>query len=242
MTGKKRAFSVVELLVAVIIIMILASIAIPVLTNRSSQARLAKAESDLEHIQNAEERIAIDSGYFFRLYVLDDVIGGDGTGTGQSGDRIDGIRDEHLNALYSRDKQIFIAPDTQRMLDATQAQITYDRLVSSETAFGFNGPYLSWQDDPDNNDIGNDPWGNDYLLFTQYGLVNEPLGDLTFDESSEGKGATIGWPPDAPSKQVRVDKFGRPTILSMGPDGLPGDWENQTTPEFGTGDDMFRQF
>ena len=43
----------------------------------------------------------------------------------------------------------------------------------------------------------------------------------------------------------QCDVFDRPTVLSMGPDGLPGDTTTRSTGQtriFGTGDDITRSF
>ena len=77
-TRTNKAFSIIELLVAMIILGILVAIIVPVLASRTEQARLRKAEADLERIQNALETASIDTGYYYRIHVLDDGPGGDG--------------------------------------------------------------------------------------------------------------------------------------------------------------------
>ena len=77
-----KGFSIIELLIAIIIIGILVAVIVPRLATRSELARQRAAKSDLEHIRNAEEHAGIDTGYYYRLYVLDDNPRGDGIGTG----------------------------------------------------------------------------------------------------------------------------------------------------------------
>ncbi|MCD6386482.1 prepilin-type N-terminal cleavage/methylation domain-containing protein [Candidatus Sumerlaeota bacterium] len=229
-----KGFSVVELLIAVIILGVLVAIIVPRLATRTELARKKSALVDLENLQNAEERAAVDTGYFYRLYVLDDTSGGDGYGFGDTDDIIDGVRDEQYTSYYSNNTQIFIDVTTGEF--KTNYTYLYNLLAKNETAFGWNGPYINWNRDlvnsdgqpepsrPNNaDDIPDDPWGHNYLLFTPQGLIDEPEGQ--FVTTFMGSDTTV---------------FDRMTLLSLGPNGLPGDG----TPgaKFGTGDDLLRQF
>lgn len=236
-----KGFSAVELLIAVIIIGILAVIIVPRWAQRTEMARQKAALADLENLQAAMEAAAIDTGYAYRLYVLDDTRGGDGIGFGNPNDKIDGINDEQYNLVQQNPdgRQIFI--DLQYGYFRPNYVEIYDLMVKSETAFNWNGPYINWNRDrvdsngnaaplyrPNNaDDIPDDPWGNNYLLFTREGLVKEPEGIIV-------KSVTFG------GISYDCDIFDRLTLLSLGPNGLPGDG----TPgaRFGTGDDLMRQF
>lgn len=244
-TQRARGFSIIELLVAIIIIGILATILIPIVANRSEQARRARAESDLERIGDALERAAIDIVYYPRLFMLDDTIGADNGPFVRSAasipDFVDSVRQYRSVGYYSNINQLFVDPATGDLVTSGNGQNLRLRLVTNETEFNWNGPYINWQDDenvytgdtdalPDG--IPDDPWGNNYLLFTREGLILEPDGTL--------ETGNVALPPNtsgAVSTDVTV--FDRMTVVSLGPNGLPGDSDSSF--QVGQGDDMVRQ-
>ena len=239
-----RGFTIIELLIAIIIIGILVAVIIPRLATRSELARIRAAESDLEEIRKAEEHSGIDTGYYYRLYVLDDNPGGDGIGTGGTDDIFDGIRDELVNQVAQNQIQIFLSVSTGDILSLASASDIYTRFTENETHFGWNGRYITWQQDlygfnrdaqgnliP--NDIPDDPWNHDYLFFTSLGLVLEPDGAI-IDACTIDANGNIR--PGSDYDCLRFDRF---TLLSRGPDGLPG---NGPGTEFGTGDDVIQQW
>jgi len=233
----QAGFTIIELIISVIIIGILVAIIIPVYVTRADEARLSAAQQDLEALQTGQQHAAIDTGYFYRLYVLDDTTGGDGVASSNlTGDRVDGIRDEALRTDVTNPKLIFI--DTKLgTLIATGASI-YDRMVRNETAFNWNGPYINIARKAGlkypvaNVPAGTplDPWGNPYLFFTKEGLVDDRNSIIaTSYTGNDGNTYT-------------TDRFDRPTILSLGPNGVPGNGAGSGEPNFGQGDDIFRQF
>lgn len=242
------AFTIVEIVVGVIIIGILASILIPVLISQSDKAKIASAKRDLQEIANAQERAALDLGYYLRLYALDDVEGGDGIGLGGANDIVDGIADEQYNQIFANPTRMFLrtAPADQGFLNAAVADDFYRQIAfvtTPESAFRWAGPYYNIHNDetPEESDgtslirhlhdIPNDPWGNDYLLFTRRGVVREPEGVIL----DNGLASTAGYP--------ETQVFDRPTVLSLGPNGLPGDGlPGSANYRFGKGDDLFRTF
>lgn len=225
-TGKRRVmgYSIMEIVVTAAIIGILTLILTPVISNRSRTAKIRAAERDIEHLADAQSRAAIDTGWFYRLNVLDDVSGGDGLPNNDPlNDTIDGLADEQLNTLLAVPESIFI--DTQT-LDLSPLAITlYTNLLLNETGFGWNGPYINWHRDNNANDWPDDPWGNDYLLMMPIGGMG--AGETTFSQLF----------PAFPLAPVN-NRTDRPAILSLGPNGIPGD-DNIS---WGTGDDIFRKF
>jgi prepilin-type N-terminal cleavage/methylation domain-containing protein len=238
-------FSIVEIVIAVMIIGILATILIPVLITKAEKAKVAAANRDLEELANAEERVAIDIGHYVRLYVLDDVRDSDQPlpiGLGAANDRMDGIVEEPRNTIYQNPWQIFITLDSNVLLDAGDAQTLLAKIAyaTTESPYKWDGPYLNIHRDepmppvvpnpfpPPLPDTPTDPWGNDYLLFTRQGLVVEPDGTINAKASIAG----------AASANMQV--FDRPTVLSLGPDGLPGSPSKNES--FGKGDDVRRSF
>ncbi len=235
-------FSIVELLIAVMIISILSLILVPNLSNRAEQAREAACRSDLERIGDAQARVATDIGYYLRLFALDDIAHGDGVGLGV-GDVFDGIGDESFNTLFGNPGQVFIDLRDHTLLNSAQADNVFNNVLklrglgAGQTSYSptWYGPYYSIQEDQtaaehnlppltDNlhlHDIPNDPWGNDYLFLVRGGVLIEPEGVLrsTFNGSD-------------------ASRFDRPTFLSLGPNMLPGDGTPNSP--LGEGDDIFR--
>lgn len=244
-----RGFSILELLIAVIIIGILAAILIPIIGNRAAKARVAAAESDLERIGSAMERVSIDVAHMVRLWALDDVPGAitsipetnpDGTvyNTVRNWNQADFYFQNARNALFIN----ITGDDTGRFLDAVANGNLFDRIQINETEFNWNGPYISYNADSHAygawlgavglDGLPDDPWGENYLLFTREGLVLEPEGVIvtTANFPIENSNATSG------STDCTV--FDRSVVLSLGPNNLPGDG----TPSgiLGTDDDIVR--
>jgi prepilin-type N-terminal cleavage/methylation domain-containing protein len=250
-----RGFSIIELLVAIIIIGILATILIPIVANRSDQARRARAESDLERIGDALERAAIDTAFYPRLFMLDDTsgIGADTTPFTRTGSQAQIIQDSrqynnvrsYNGATWHQNvNQLFVDPATGELVTSAQGFVLRNQMETNETEFNWNGPYITFQDDenfyqtfgdtvPLPDQMPDDPWGNNYLLFTREGFVLEPDGVLITS------GTALMPPNTTGAIAAPVDVFDRLTIVSLGPNGLPGDGSPGAIP--GTGDDLVRQ-
>lgn len=256
---RRRAFTIVEILIAVLIIGILSAILIPVYISRTEEARVEACNQDLQHLADSQERAAIQMGYYLRPYALDDLgREGDGIGLGQSGDIKDAFADEYqsatiLNTLYSNPRVMFIHPKNATLMDSTQAENVYAVLAGNDAA-KWAGPYYNIHRDetvdehvdssevPTHlHDIPNDPWGNDYIFIFRF--QDSVSGELRSGMLVEPDGVIQAEVPrDATLPNVEVsDIFDRPAVLSLGPDGLPGDG-GQTGTKLGEGDDMYRMF
>ncbi len=249
-----RGFTMVELLIAIIIIGILVAIIVPVLSNRAADARLAAAQADMEAIANAQSQVAIDTGYIVRLHVLDDSGAvGDGIGSNNPLDVVDSIRDEDFNAGAGNNDQIFL--DAKSGIFLPTNLFTRIDVDGGPAKFGWNGPYVNFQRKlkptnpptalPANYEwtYGSplDPWGAPYFLFVAGesaasggtavgGWIDEKTGDInpTFNYGGGAADAT---------------NFDRMTLLSLGPNGQPGDGSGAAPGGLlGSGDDLVRAF
>ncbi|MBM3333626.1 prepilin-type N-terminal cleavage/methylation domain-containing protein [Candidatus Sumerlaeota bacterium] len=225
-------FTIIELLIAVIIIGVLVAILIPVLVRRVEEARIARAESDVEHIKDALERAHIHTNYVYRLYVLDDNLGGNGLYLPLDPGDLDGVRDETGNWTVQTPTRMFIDYNTGQF--AGNYQNIYASLTRNETDFGWAGPYINYQRGNFTwQDLPTDPWGEEYLLFTPAGVVDQQAGTVEnfYNFTVLGTDTTV---------TLRGPFFDRFTVLSKGPNRAPGD--GSVAAQFGIADDIYRQF
>jgi prepilin-type N-terminal cleavage/methylation domain-containing protein len=265
----RHGFTIVELLIALIIIGVLSAILVPTLLHRAEDSRHTAAIADMAVIADAEDRVATDTGYYVRLFALDDLPRGDGVGMTRPTnvlDRMDGLPDEGTHAVFNlafntNVNSIFIriasespAPGGPSVVPAGSATAIFSGTLGVDVgtlapdpyfAPNWSGPYYAIKRqsaDPDDavdvasgalrihlRDIPCDPWGNNYVLFFRNGYVREPDG--------------IVWPTMVNANDC-LGMFDRPTIVSFGPDGKPG---NNGVPDVngrtaGTGDDLVYSF
>ncbi len=211
--NEKKAFTLVEVLITLIILTILTMILVPRLTERTERARVTAAASDIRALERAQSSVEIDTGYFVRLFVLND-----------SRREENGNNQENNLFQYPPTIEYAIDPETGLLLEVD---------LSNETIYDWYGPYITydkvWDDQFDEQDnpyrqIPLDPWGMPYLLFTHRGLVEERGEPQGFIEETH-------------------DQFNQMTILSTGPDRSPGDREEDDdeygAPD---SDDIYRSF
>lgn len=254
----RHGFSIVELLIALIIIGILTSVLVPTISHRAEESRLTACKADLEVIAAAEDRVATDIGYYVRLFALDDLAKGDGVAETYPLNRVtnqrDGVQDERLNLRVTTfNNSIFIRLLTRSLpvtdvgpsvVSAADAEAIYTGILGADLsptsldpnyAKNWYGPYFAIKNQPKINGdsfhqmgIPSDPWGTNYVLFFSNGCVLEP------------DGAVVPKFPDSVGGFYTAEKvFDRPTVVSFGPDGKPG---NNGLSPVGTGDDLFYTF
>jgi len=294
----QRGFTIVEIIIALLIICIMTLILVPVYTGHAEKARAAACDADLQRIAEAETQFCVETGSYVRMFALDDLYWGDGLyGWGEAGDSKDGICDEGATTASVRNHIFATKPDslatpggdnnltyttlyispTTGNIDANAGYILTQKFAQNSKNWG--GPYYTIQRDektvtqawdtsiptvdtvtyptgyPAANPnflqrqlkgIPNDPWGHDYLFFTKAGLVQEPEGVVT---------GTLTFTVAGVSYEYNCKIFDRPTILSLGPNGFPGDGSTApstpataipstglTAGDFGKGDDRYQSF
>jgi general secretion pathway protein G len=62
--SRRRAFTLIELMLVMVILAILAAVVIPKLSGRTEQARLAAAKTDISSIESALDTFEIDNGRY----------------------------------------------------------------------------------------------------------------------------------------------------------------------------------
>ena len=254
----KLGFTIIELLIAVIILGILVMIIIPRISNRTKQAKINACLSELKELAEAERRLEIDYGYYGRFYMLDDVAGGDQIANGNVSvtpkDTIDGIADENPSNVTtgtirnpeSQNYFIYIAQDPLDTNDGLLIVNSYNFIDETR----YTGPYINYRREmhviPDNDttdlmDIPLDPWNSPYLLFTKVGLIDEFISSDTTENqftlrhspirilNTKGDGNILA--------TVDTIIFDRLTILSLGPDMMIGAGTDNND-RFGEGDDL----
>jgi len=243
----RAAFSIIELLISLVIISILTSMVILIASQRAEEARHETARADLRLIAEAQQQAAIDLGYFLRLYVLDDLVGDtDGfTFPPATGD-FDYLRDEEFNTRNPEGDIYGIRPDFGSLPSGQVSASPGDlvditALARNESIIGIGLPYISyprqWRDPADstrNYNVPSDPWGMPYVVLTRQGFINDV--DILFDPDVGLIDTLVILGTDTYDPLV----FDRMTLLSFGPNVLPGNGPGTTFGEAGT-DDIFLQ-
>lgn len=241
--GFSRGLSFVEVVITVLILSVLTLILTPTVTTRIAQAKVVSATSELKILAAAEERLALDTEFYARVYLLDDVTDrGDGIRNEDPTGLIDGTEDESTTAtgtaIHTNVEEIFISISSEDFVATTDFTDTFR---ADEESFGWHGPYVNWKSDDNDNDWPDDPWGNDYIFFTRVGGLF-PLPGYTgaADDSSFVASFEFIANDTGTTESTSAVVFDRPTFLSMGPNSLPGDGNSGAA--FGEGDDIYLSF
>src|SRR5436189_4003991 len=62
--SERKAFTLIELLLVMVILVVLAAVVVPKFTGRSEQARLTAAKTDISAIENALDAFEVDNGRY----------------------------------------------------------------------------------------------------------------------------------------------------------------------------------
>jgi prepilin-type N-terminal cleavage/methylation domain-containing protein len=196
-----RGFTLVELTVVLAVIVTLALILTPSVTNFISESRLARAHTDSQTIASAVVQFYRDTGFFPQWAVAQ------AGGPGPAQQRL----------------QLLITPGTAPMEASPSPWTTgtsgllADQLTANgpgyamrtvTSAFGWNGPYVSTEFRPD-------PWGNRYIV--NIGLIDSSVGVI--NELGQPKAAV--WVLSAGPNRIIETPYLQPvTAASAGGDDI----------------------
>lgn len=233
--SRAQGVTLTELLLVLLIVSLLATLAIPTVTRRSRDARIAAAQADAKALAEAEMTCGLIHGYFVPLQLLDDV------------PRNNDLESDHIGNAGG---DISVTNVNQEVLDQLGNQLTVDTSGLEDV---WEGPFYQAQrvyvDDPDNpflvqsleHDFPLDPWRRPYFLYSPIGVVGATAASaadagtlvtndvITVNPTSWGNGQLT----------TQNDRFDRWAVVSFGPDGVAGDINGSPTD---LGDDIIYYF
>jgi prepilin-type N-terminal cleavage/methylation domain-containing protein len=215
-------FSLLEILVALVLVSILSVLAVNRYTSRTDAARIAAAQSEEKSIAEAEQQCEIDTGYYVNLRALSS-----GPGTG----------------FYSQGSVYFYNIQTLGTLGPFAIDTDGSMFLGNYFPYNnWNGPYMTYQsaqiDTTGTYNSGAissqltygaplDPWGHAYRLITPLVLTDPGLINGAIETNYNGV-------------------FYRNAIVSYGKDGVPGEYSptspNGTYPGDPNSDDIVYYF
>jgi len=241
-TARRRALTMLELLVVLAIIGLLATLAVPAYLNHLDQARKTAAYTEAKQLAEALQACGFRHGFFVPLQVLDDVAPAD-----------DALDYDDLGNSERAFGDIFLIDVGVPLDDQTASQSRLSWRLSGvdfkqrirDLYEAWNGPFITikrnWagqdsrqvdlnqalSDATRARDWPLDPWGNPYRLYSPLGIVGtDAHWDLrdpasyyaALDSTSFGDGRLLTGP--GPNEGFyQLDQY---AVVSYGPDGVEG--------------------
>lgn len=231
-----------ELIVVLAIVSLLATLAVPVVINRSREARIAVAQAEVEALAKGEEICGITHTFYVPLQMLDNI---PYVQTGRDNIRTDDI----INDINASDiSLISVDINTAQQIATGQTLLVSGSSIAIRLESEWAGPFTQPQRVFDNLgapssqyerlDHPLDPWGNAYRFYSPEGIIGSTTGtnpngspstftDMDSTSFSDGSLTNID------------DRFDRFAIVSFGPDGVsdgpnPGNDADDVIYFFGT--------
>lgn len=220
-TTLRRAVTLTELLVVLVIISLLATIAVPVYVNKAEQARIATARREVREIAQALQQCAIIHGFYVPLQVLDDLH--PGVNLASSNYEEDDLENSETGQYRLIDATADPGDEinNQLLIDDNSNNPRVRRLYEE-----WAGPFLQaqrvYEGEPPipavltqgavRRDYPLDPWGQPYRLYSPLGLVGNNA-DETNSSSWDTDSAFNG---ELTTQDARFDRY---AIVSVGSDG-----------------------
>ncbi len=245
-TSRRRAVTLTELLVVLVIVALLATIAVPVFVNQVQRARVATAQFEVRQIAEAQQQVALIHGFLVPIHVLNMVPDAEDADPSAATSRND------FNNLSQMSNHWLI--DVSRPLgDQTGGnQLNLATAPSADARVqamirGWQGPFLNPKrvrfagEQPgvpgtgdQSHDLVVDPWGNPYRMYSPFGL----LGDASLP-GGPGEPVTLSMSNLRLSgANIEANRFDRFAVVSYGANGV-SDFVNDRRQQ---GDDIFYSF
>jgi len=235
----RRAVTLTELLVVMVIITLLSTLIVPVAVNKAQQARVATAKAELREIAHAMETCGAIHGFYVPIHILDDLPNDTVAG---STDRDDLENSEAGDAVFLIDPVTLVEDQ-----DGSQLELS-DYNSDSRVAKMWNewaGPFFSpkrvFIDTTTANradilrrDYPLDPWGQPYRFYSSIGLIGQGAHNEDPDDWDANDNIFDG------RIETDDDRYDRYAIVSFGPDS-----EEETDIDAirdGTTDDIIYEF
>lgn len=224
----RRAVTLTELLVVLVIISLLATIAVPVYIQKTEQARRVTARTEVRNIAQAQELVAATHGFYVPMHLLDNL-----ANDGDTEPEDDFTNDQNNSNKFFIDPFRSVASQIGNQASLGDALNVSSSATRARALVSFwTGPFLNparvtrtedFNDEADiSSDIILDPWGNPYVFFSPEG----PIADVQNVSNS------TSFDLDVPNDRYQVDNgqlqdasggndpFDRYTIASFGNDGI----------------------
>ncbi len=239
----RRAVTLTELLVVLVIISLLASIAVPTYIQKIQQARVTTARVEAREIAEALQACAVVHGFIVPLRVLDNV---PNNATIEADDFIDSsitssfVVDAYTPVDSQASSQLtFGSSDgrVQTMVDKWQGPFIEYKRFYNRNSTTTNLSALSRADMA--RDYPLDPWGRPYLLYATTGLLG------TYPVPTGPGSSAVDPIPDGTDNgdltSFEQDRFDRWAVLSLGPNGYSDGFTASSSGAF-TIDDIYYEF
>lgn len=170
MTSRERdgGFTLIELTVVLAVIVTLALILTPSITNFINDARIARSQTDSQTVASAITQFYKDNGFFPQWSLAN------AGGPGLPANKVD-LLISPGNIPTVASPNMWTTGATDALADQLMSNAPGYTMKTATATFGWNGPYTS-------SDIGADAWNNRYM-------VNTSLLDTTQGTQTSG-GAT----------------------------------------------------
>jgi prepilin-type N-terminal cleavage/methylation domain-containing protein len=163
---RQSGFTILEILIAVIIIGVLVAVAISRYTQRTDDAKYATARSEMMQIVSAEQAIELDTGYYVSLRVINDVHGT--FPNGAMGWWEYPIEMEYGNAIDTSG-QYSTQPNSTLANDWRGPYMQFKQRGAQGNLLGvYTNDFLPESGPETLYGIPMDPWGNPYRLYGPY--------------------------------------------------------------------------
>ena len=158
-----HGFTLIELTVVLAVIVTLALILTPAITNYMNDARTSRSRSDVQTLSTAITQFNKDTGFFPQWSAANN------GGPGLPGNRVD-VLVSSGNVPTSEQQTLWITGNIDTLSNQLVANAPGYTVRTATSNFGWNGPYLS-------STIGADAWGNRYMV--NVGLLDATIGVQT---------------------------------------------------------------